>query len=75
MAGLWDVVRVGKIRLFHKLVMAMIERWRSETHTFHLPFGEVTLTLQDIQILFGLRVEGNAMTYRDLIHHSLDWAT
>ncbi|KAF3633329.1 hypothetical protein FXO38_25649 [Capsicum annuum] len=57
-AGLWDVVRVGKIQLDHSLITAMIERWRPETHTFHLPFGEVTMTLRNVQFLFGLRVEG-----------------
>ncbi|KAM3250321.1 hypothetical protein P3L10_004390 [Capsicum annuum] len=52
----------------------MIEWWRPETHTFHLPFGEATMTLQDIQILFGLRVEGNAVVYPDLMHCNFDWA-
>ncbi|KAF3621337.1 hypothetical protein FXO37_32865 [Capsicum annuum] len=52
----------------------MIEWWRPETHTFHLPFGEATMTLQDIQILFGLRVEGNVVVYPDLMHCNFDWA-
>ncbi|KAM3381818.1 hypothetical protein P3S68_007391 [Capsicum galapagoense] len=52
----------------------MIERWRPETHTFHLPFEEVTLTLQDVQVLIGLRVEGNPVVFPNLIHHNFDWA-
>ncbi|PHT93708.1 hypothetical protein T459_01590 [Capsicum annuum] len=54
--------------------MAMIERWRPETHTFHLPLGEVTLTLQDVQVLFGLRVEENLVVFLNLIHRNSDWA-
>uniref|UniRef100_A0A3Q7G1V4 Aminotransferase-like plant mobile domain-containing protein n=1 Tax=Solanum lycopersicum TaxID=4081 RepID=A0A3Q7G1V4_SOLLC len=39
----------------------MVERWRPETHCFHLPFGEVSITLQDVQVLFGLRIDGDVV--------------
>ena len=28
------------------------------THTFHLPYGEMTLTMQDVKVIFGLRLGG-----------------
>ncbi|XP_031127589.1 uncharacterized protein LOC116029686 [Ipomoea triloba] len=40
----------------------MVDRWRLETHCFHLPFGEVTITLQDVEMLLRLRVDGLAVT-------------
>ncbi|KAH0754093.1 hypothetical protein KY290_024363 [Solanum tuberosum] len=60
-SGLYDVVCVGRMQYDRALVTAMVERWRLETHCFHLPFGEVTITLQDVQVLFGLRIDGDAV--------------
>jgi hypothetical protein len=37
-------------------------RWRPQTHTFHLPFGEMTITLEDAQKILGLHVSGNLVT-------------
>ena len=40
------------------LLTALVDRWRPETHTFHLPFGEMAPTLQDVAMLLGLPIAG-----------------
>ncbi|KAE8804840.1 Serine/threonine-protein phosphatase 7 [Hordeum vulgare] len=41
---------------------ALTDRWRPETHSFHLPLGEMTITLEDIAMITGLPIEGRALT-------------
>ena len=53
----------------------MVERWRPETHCFHLPFGEVSITLQDVQALFGLRIDGDVVYIQDATRRILPWRT
>ncbi|KAM7486437.1 hypothetical protein LguiA_002446 [Lonicera macranthoides] len=40
----------------------MVERWRQETHTFHLPVRECSITLQDVALLLGLPIDGLVVT-------------
>ncbi|CAI0617447.1 unnamed protein product [Linum tenue] len=50
-----------RIEIDNDLLTAMAERWRPETHTFHLPEGEMTITLKDVAILTGLPITGDAI--------------
>jgi hypothetical protein len=39
------------------VLTALVDRWRSETHTFHLSCGEATVTLQDVAMILGLPID------------------
>ncbi|KAG9450284.1 hypothetical protein H6P81_010249 [Aristolochia fimbriata] len=60
--GVWCTTRVRWLRPDKPLITALVERWRSEANTFHLANGEMTITLEDVAVLLGLRVDGDAVT-------------
>ncbi|KAD5802951.1 hypothetical protein E3N88_14311 [Mikania micrantha] len=61
-AGFGGLLDCGYRNLDHGLLEALIERWRPETHTFHLPIGEATVTLEDVNVLWGLPIEGGVVS-------------
>ncbi|MFQ6626373.1 hypothetical protein Gotur_006196 [Gossypium turneri] len=62
-AGFWHVDTIGRgCKLDPKLISALIEMWKPETNTFHLPCGEITTTLEDVQLQLGLPVDRSALT-------------
>ncbi|KAL8098799.1 hypothetical protein AgCh_031500 [Apium graveolens] len=65
-SGFYGVVRVSALQLDWSLLSALVERWRPEIHTFHLPMGEVTITLQDVVVLLGLPIDGRALIVDDI---------
>ncbi|RVX06235.1 Serine/threonine-protein phosphatase 7 long form-like [Vitis vinifera] len=74
-SGFYGVYRIGHITLDWGLITSLVERWRLETHTFHLPVGDMTITLQDVAVILGLRVtpptseiKGSAISTRWLCH-------
>ncbi|MBA0875834.1 hypothetical protein Goshw_027429 [Gossypium schwendimanii] len=57
------MVNIGRgCKLDSKLISAFIERWRPETHIFHLPCREYIITLEDVQLQLGLSVVGSILT-------------
>ncbi|CAI0423103.1 unnamed protein product, partial [Linum tenue] len=59
--GLGMLRHFMRIEIYNDLLTAMSERWRPENHTFHLPEGEMTITLKDVAILTGLPISGEAI--------------
>lgn len=36
------------------LLISFVEKWNEETYFFHLPFGEMTITMDDVFSLFHI---------------------
>ncbi|MBA0806390.1 hypothetical protein Gohar_005844, partial [Gossypium harknessii] len=70
-AVFWHVATIGRgCKLDSKLISALKERWRLETHTFNLPCEECTIILEDVQLQLRLPVDGSALTGSI---QSIDW--
>ena len=49
------------------LMCAFVERWHRDTNTFHMPFGEITITLDDVSSLLNLPIPCAPVVLSDLI--------
>ncbi|XP_020111291.1 protein MAIN-LIKE 1-like [Ananas comosus] len=61
-SGFYGISRLRRLQLDQSLLGALVERWRRETQTFHFRHGEMTITLQDVAVISGLRVDGAPVT-------------
>jgi len=62
-SGLHDLVFLGYAIVPHALVMTLCKRWHPETSTFHMPLGEMTVTLDDVACLMHLQIEGQMLSH------------
>ena len=60
--GFGHALYIPDMDVNHFLISSLLERWRSETHTFHFPHGETTVTLEDVVVLLGLPIDGDVVT-------------
>ena len=48
------------------LISAFVERWHKKTSSFHLPVGELTITLDDVASLLHLPIIGAFRSFETL---------
>ena len=61
LVGLEGLYRAPCRKIDHGLISALVERWQRETHTFHLPNSEMVITLQDVEVILGLPIDGEVL--------------
>jgi len=67
-SGLRLLLLTGYDNISHGLVCAIAERWHRETNNFHLPVGEMTITLDDVAYLLDILIAGPLIEENDLDH-------
>ncbi|XP_057456749.1 uncharacterized protein LOC130747744 [Lotus japonicus] len=64
-SGLASLADIRYKQIDRGLISAFIERWHPETNSFHFPFGEMTITLDDVSCLLHIPVHGRFFTLPD----------
>lgn len=49
------------LKVDSKLIIALLEKWRTKTHMFHLPIDKYTIILEDMSMLLGFRINGKVV--------------
>ena len=58
----------------HGLICAFVERWHEETSSFHLPFGEMTVTLDDVASLLHIPIDGMLLSHGSITRdEAVEW--
>jgi hypothetical protein len=57
-----NVVLIQNCPLDWNVITAMVMRWSTEHHTFALPSGECTVTLQYVNMLLYVQIYGEALS-------------
>ncbi|QHO36373.1 uncharacterized protein DS421_9g283280 [Arachis hypogaea] len=60
--GFFHASLIKRFEYDNPLISAFVERWRPEMHTFHLPWGECTITLEDVAMQLGLPIDGQPVS-------------
>ena len=62
-SGLAPLLRCSHLMVDKGLLSAFAERWHRDTSSFHLPCGEMTITLDDVSTLLHIPVTGKFFSH------------
>nr|GEX24396.1 hypothetical protein [Tanacetum cinerariifolium] len=74
MAGIHDAIMNSTLKIPQNkcLIFWFAEKWSPKTNTFILPWGEITITLEDMMVLGGLSLLGGRVTSNVESPHDCD---
>ncbi|XP_050895819.1 uncharacterized protein LOC127102495 [Lathyrus oleraceus] len=61
--GMKDLCKTVYIKVNHDILNAFVERWHTETSSFNLPLGEMSITLDDVSCLLHLLLRGKILDH------------
>jgi len=67
-SGLASLLKNGYDNISHMLICALPERWHKDAISFHLPVGEMTITLDDVACLLDIPITGRLIEEEELSH-------
>ncbi|KAK9100872.1 hypothetical protein Scep_024302 [Stephania cephalantha] len=53
-----------------EVITAFVERWQPEKNTFHLPFGEMSISLEDVSMLLKIPVTGKVVAVENFVRYT-----
>jgi len=60
---LHDLIYTAYSTVTHAMIRALCERWHTETSSFHLPVGEMTITLDDVHNLLHIPIHDRMLDH------------
>ncbi|CAN7083316.1 unnamed protein product [Brassica oleracea var. botrytis] len=69
-AGIFEAIKASTYNITKNpsLLLSVSQKWSPETNSFVFPWGEATITLEDVMVLLGLSVLGSPVS--DSVHSS-----
>ena len=69
--GIISALTYGSYASSQATMCALVERWMDTTHTFHLPFKEMTVTPLDFAAITGLSFFGDPVLFSSEAYSSI----
>ncbi|KAK9128393.1 hypothetical protein Syun_017190 [Stephania yunnanensis] len=69
-SGLNTLIDCSYRKANKEVISAFVERWQPETNTFHLPFGEMSTSLEDVSFLLKIPVTGKVVEVENFARYT-----
>ncbi|KAK9088474.1 hypothetical protein Scep_027556 [Stephania cephalantha] len=69
-SGLNTLIDCSYRKANKEVISAFVERWQPKTNTFHLPFGEMSISLEDVSMLLKIPITGKVVAVENFARYT-----